>query len=186
MGNNPSYIWRSILAGQDILRQGIARRVGNGISTKFWGVPWLNDPIDPFVHTDCPPQLHDAKVANLLDNDGKWNVELLNDIFVESDVVRILHTPISPAHPDCWFWKGDLRGTYSVRHGYHLLTNHLLVHDPVFPFTEWKKLWRIMVPPKVRNFLWRAVRNVLPLRDVLRARGVPVEEGCCMCSYIQF
>jgi len=30
---NPSYCWRSILAGQDVLRRGCAKRIGNGQST---------------------------------------------------------------------------------------------------------------------------------------------------------
>ncbi|XP_019173000.1 PREDICTED: uncharacterized protein LOC109168431 [Ipomoea nil] len=33
LGSNPSYIWRSILAGQDLLRKGVVRRVGDGADT---------------------------------------------------------------------------------------------------------------------------------------------------------
>lgn len=30
LGNNPSYIWRSIIAAQDVMRQGCRKRIGNG------------------------------------------------------------------------------------------------------------------------------------------------------------
>nr|GMD79638.1 lysosomal Pro-X carboxypeptidase-like [Ipomoea batatas] len=56
-------------------------------------------------------------------------IELQRDIFVEHDVVRILRTPTSPQYEDSWFWKGDLKGAYTVKHGYHLLTRHHLAQD---------------------------------------------------------
>lgn len=83
-------MWRSILAGQSVLREGIARRVGNGRDTHVWGSPCLANSGDPFLHTDCPDHLRDARVCNLLDESGTWDEELLHDLFVESDVIRIL------------------------------------------------------------------------------------------------
>lgn len=37
LGHNPSFIWRSILTSQPILREGVIRRVGNGSDTLVWG-----------------------------------------------------------------------------------------------------------------------------------------------------
>ena len=37
VGNNPSLIWRSIVEGRDILKQGLIRRIGNGTTTSIWG-----------------------------------------------------------------------------------------------------------------------------------------------------
>lgn len=102
LGNNPSYLWRSILAGQDILREGVARRVGDGKDTLVWGCPWLADREDPYVRTKCSPQLREARVCNLLDNSGNCDVELLRDIFYSHGVDRIRRTPISPSFVVCW------------------------------------------------------------------------------------
>lgn len=45
LGNNPSYMRRSILESQTIVKQGSRRRIGNGEDTEVWSVPWL-----PCVH----------------------------------------------------------------------------------------------------------------------------------------
>ena len=41
-GNNPSYTWRSILKGIEVLNRGIIWRVGNGRSINIWRDPWLS------------------------------------------------------------------------------------------------------------------------------------------------
>ena len=43
MENNPSYAWRSIMAAQSVVREGIKWRVGNGRNIQIWGDKWLPD-----------------------------------------------------------------------------------------------------------------------------------------------
>jgi len=38
LDNHPSQIWRYVLGGRDILKQGIIRRIGNGQTTEIWRV----------------------------------------------------------------------------------------------------------------------------------------------------
>ncbi|XP_019158573.1 PREDICTED: uncharacterized protein LOC109155343 [Ipomoea nil] len=49
LGGNPNYVWRSIMASQDLVRSGYRRRIGNGRMTKVWDHPWLPDSQDPDV-----------------------------------------------------------------------------------------------------------------------------------------
>lgn len=42
----------------------------------------------------------------------------------------------------------------------------------------WRKLWNLKIPPKVKNFLWRAVNNCLPTKDLLRVKQVQVNIVC--------
>ncbi|KAL5815344.1 hypothetical protein ACOSQ4_025985 [Xanthoceras sorbifolium] len=50
------------------------------------------------------------------------------------------------------------------------------------PF-KWKRfLWGLNIPAKVRMFVWRACRNLLPTRSLLAARRVPVGAGCPLCD----
>ena len=48
IGGSPSYIWRSILAAQDLIRMGISVRVGSGETVRVIGDPWLPS-ADPYV-----------------------------------------------------------------------------------------------------------------------------------------
>ncbi|XP_031101846.1 uncharacterized protein LOC116005747 [Ipomoea triloba] len=184
LGHNPSYIWRSILAGQVVLRDGVARRIGDGKDTLVWDCPWLANSVDPYIRTACMNELRETHVSNLLDTDGTWDLELLHDIFYEQDIPRIISTPISLTHRDMWYWKGDLRGIYSVRHGYRLLTNGLFADYETMDFKEWNKLWRLKTPPKVRNLLWRGLRNMLPVRENLRMKGMAVSSICPLCCVV--
>lgn len=42
MGNRPSYGWRCILHGRDLLMRGLRKEIGNGISVKVWTEPWCD------------------------------------------------------------------------------------------------------------------------------------------------
>ncbi|XP_019163454.1 PREDICTED: uncharacterized protein LOC109159798 [Ipomoea nil] len=183
LGNNPSYLWRSILAGQPLLKKGTARRIGNGLDSAVWGWPWLSDLANPKLHTPCTEALKEAKVSGLLTPHGDWDTEIIRDLFLESDVPRILATPVSPQYPDSWRWKDDIRGLYSVRHGYRILTSN--EEETVSPggFTHWHKLWKLPIPPKVKNLLWKCARAILPVKEILKVRRVWIGGGCTFCGY---
>ncbi|XP_062079856.1 uncharacterized protein LOC133784577 [Humulus lupulus] len=42
-------------------------------------------------------------------------------------------------------------------------------------------MWKTRVPPKVRDFMWRALSGCLPTNVQLRIRHVPVEMVCPLC-----
>ena len=43
LGSKPSYAWRSIMYGRDLLKKGLKHLVGNGRSIKVWSEAWLED-----------------------------------------------------------------------------------------------------------------------------------------------
>ncbi|XP_019198266.1 PREDICTED: uncharacterized protein LOC109192125 [Ipomoea nil] len=182
LGSNPSFIWRSILAGQQVLWLGVARRIGNGMETKIWSWPWLASSEKPSLDTPCMAGYEEATVSRLLTAQGDWDVELIRDIFYEGDAVRILATPVCAQLGDTWRWQGDLRGLYTVRQGYRLLTDTTDSNDCVPGFSAWKILWRLPVPPKVGNLLWRCVRGVLPVKENLKMKQIWIGGGCAICE----
>ena len=52
---------------------------------------------------------------------------------------------------------------------------------PIHDKQVWKKIWYLQVPPKFKNFLWRACHNVLPTKQALLKRKVTSDPICKRC-----
>ncbi|XP_019184830.1 PREDICTED: uncharacterized protein LOC109179802 [Ipomoea nil] len=100
-------------------------------------------------------------------------------MFIQRDADLILSIPVSLENADMWCWRGDIRGVYSVRGGYRLLNENN--HNLNTPFTAWKELWRLKIPPKFANFIWRCARCILPTLVSLSSRGMNIDTLCPIC-----
>ena len=116
--NGMSYVWRSMLKGLAVLKEGIIWRIGDGSRVHIWSDPWLprgdtrkpSTPVD-----DCPLEL----VAELIDAEsGMWNRELIAQYFHADDVPIILSIPLRPQSEDFIAWHYDNRGLFSVKSAY--------------------------------------------------------------------
>ncbi|XP_060968285.1 uncharacterized protein LOC133035872 [Cannabis sativa] len=163
LGNNPSFVWRSIWSAQNLVKLGCRRTIGNGITTNILKHPWLPDLANPYV-SSVAMGLENHTVSSLLDtHDTSWDYSLVNDMFNPRDAHLILGIPLSsiPAE-DCWSWKGEKSYFFSVRSAYDLLqiSKHGQQRQSNSGF--WHKFWHLKIPLKVKNFMWRAVTNALP------------------------
>jgi ribonuclease HI len=187
IGYQPSYAWRSILSAREVLEKGTIRSIGNGRTTKIWKDTWLPD----FTkirsrNADCDLS-EDAMVAELIDDEtSQWNRTLIFNSFSNSDAIKIVSTPLSLSLPEdksCWFWEKD--GMYSVRSAYHLLCNGRENSQPGPSSSRddrlWKEIWKAPVPNKIKNFMWRLAKNILPTRGNLLKKGITLDTSCPLC-----
>ncbi|KAM6568955.1 hypothetical protein CsatB_016940 [Cannabis sativa] len=103
LGNNPSFVWRSIWSAQSLVKLGCQRAIDNGMSTSILKHPWLPDPVNPFV-TSNALGLTNQMVNSLMDiHETSWDIPLVQDMFNSRDAHLILGIPLS-ATPieDCW------------------------------------------------------------------------------------
>ena len=49
-------------------------------------------------------------------------------------------------------------------------------------FKAWKRFWKLQLPPKVLDFVWRLCSNCLPLRVRLHKKGVVLDTCCGLCD----
>lgn len=47
---------------------------------------------------------------------------------------------------------------------------------------EWMRLWSLLIPAKVKNFVWRLVHDCLPTLSNLRRRRMDVNVTCPVCK----
>ena len=127
LGSNPSYIWRSILAAQNMIRSGARWRIGNGSNVRIWGDPWLSDALNPYVESPLYSDLENAFVDSLMSTSRNvWEDDILEDLFNERDRNLIRKVPLGSVNrPDKWYWLLDKKGVYSVKSGYRFLTSDL-------------------------------------------------------------
>ncbi|GKV39420.1 hypothetical protein SLEP1_g47185 [Rubroshorea leprosula] len=184
-GSHPSWIWSSILRGRDIIQIGMRWNVGNGQNILIFEDRWVPT-LPGFMVTS--PETHSlfTYVCELLDDGGEWDITKLNLSFSNQECREILKIPTG-ACPDSFIWHYDKVGKFSVKSAYFLaynMTREPGIHETNRDMTigEWKQLWRLKIPPKVRVFLWRAILNSLPSLDNLVKRGVLQEMNCPNCQ----
>jgi len=155
---------------------------------------WLPTP-DSFKVVS--PRSHDSElemVKNLLDLDrGSWDIEKVRCTFLHHEVEEILGIPISSDLPeDSQSWAWTKNGEFSVRSAYGVALK-ILKETKRFgdgggssnssKMTNlWKSIWNLNCPSKIKHFMWRACKNILPINHYLKRRNVASSDGCVLCG----
>jgi len=69
-------------------------------------------------------------------------------------------------------WKKEIDGEYSVRNAYRMCMQEIYDASHFKISGSWDIIWRLEMPPRVKNFIWRIGRNCIPTRMRLRDNGV--------------
>lgn len=122
-GGNASPGWRAIEHGLELVKKGIIWRIGNGRSVRVWRDPWL--PRDLSRRPITPKNNCRIKwVADLMLDNGMWDANKINQIFlpVDAEIILKLRTS-SRDEEDFIAWHPDKLGNFSVRTAYRLAEN---------------------------------------------------------------
>ena len=189
-----SYVWRSIMHGKKLIRKGILWRVGNGKHIDILRDHWIPDTI-PATLLSYSSTLHNKKVNTLmLENENKWNENLIRNIFPEEIAGKILSIPISSEGWDDFpSWIYSKNGAYTVRSAYNLVRTYQFWSNRSISgkgssskqdYLEkvWKRLWAIQCPNKMKIMLWRIAHNCLPTGSQLQTRSIPTRYDCYFCN----
>ncbi|KAF1893230.1 hypothetical protein Lal_00001676 [Lupinus albus] len=83
---------------------------------------------------------------------------------------------------DGWEWKYDKSKQYSVKSAYSSIT--FSTKESNFSPYPYQQLWKAKAPLKVISFAWRLFQDIIPSKDILLRRGVPlINGGCAFCSF---
>jgi ribonuclease HI len=184
LGHNPSYVWRSILQARFIVRGGARWCIGTGASIPLLNEPWLSE--GGCIEGDYDVQQLSAGplVQSLINTATKtWNREVVQQVFTPVHSSAILNTPlIDQVAEDRLVWKVEKNGHYSVRSAYRLCVDVLIYSTHLRRDGYWQGIWRLKVPPKIKNLVWRICRNVVPTRRRLQDKGVQCPLDCVICG----
>ncbi|CAI0556201.1 unnamed protein product [Linum tenue] len=190
IGNNPSYIWRSLVKPKDEIVDGFRWRVGDGESIKVWDDWWI-----PNTRKLLPVQQDNEirdnlRVSSLIDRDnGWWDIPKLRALFFANDQTEIMKIPLrNPPTNDIVVWSEADNGIYSVKTAYRSLwqNEHPSVDEDNSESQRlksyWRKIWRLPVQPKVKIFLWRISRDILPVGTNVESRIEEAPSDCPFCG----
>lgn len=185
-GNNPSYIWRSLLWGREILREGMHWRIGNGLDVDISKDSWIPSLCGKLG--DLAGLIPEGSKVSYLIQNYQWNETLIRGLCLPFIAEEILKIPLSnDVHGDSRFWKSDSKGKYSVRSGYRLEigvgASHANTSNLEVLQKWWKFLWAMSIPPKIRLFWWKDVHNFIPTGSNLHQHHVPVPDWCPLCRF---
>lgn len=189
-GPRPSYAWRSIQFGKELLILGITKKIGNGRTVSVWVDAWIEGemmrrPLMKNIFVDLL-----LCVDKLIDQETRcWNLNTLHELFYEEDVVRIVAMKPVFEEDDFWVWKYNKHGGYSVKSGYWL-KNRLTRSEEIreaqaLPSLNGLKTeaWNLKAPPKIKTFFWRALSNAISAGELLVKRGIKMDPCCQACGF---
>ena len=117
-----------------------------------------------------------------------WNEELVDGLFGVEDAEMIKRIPLSRSvAEDTLYWPYSASGHYTCRSGYRFLKDEseLLAYPQAPQICDkkvWKAIWKLQVPPKIRNFIWRACHNALPTKQALMRLKIVADPICERCK----
>jgi ribonuclease HI len=184
LGHNPSFVWRSLCNAKFILKAGSRWKIGDGTTIPVWNNYWMKDNVTLYPLEDVASTLANLRVSDCLSpNNKSWNLPFLQSIFNNQIVEHIVNTPLYPSvREDRLIWRKENDGEYSVRSAYRLCMNELLDTSHFKVQGEWSLIWKLKVPPKIKNLVWRICRKCLPTRVRLRDKGVSCDDVCSLCN----
>nr|XP_023881758.1 uncharacterized protein LOC111994135 [Quercus suber] len=147
------------MATKSVMEDGIRWSIGNGDKVRIWNDKWIHNHKTYKIMTPINPLMFNDKVSALIDNErAVWKSELVNSIFLPHEALAILAIPLSSTLPeDRRLWMKAL----------------------------WKSIWKLHCPKKIRKFIWRAGKDILPTKTKLKDCKIPVEVECDLCGGVE-
>lgn len=110
-------------------------------------------------------------------------MQKIEQTFHSDDVKCILQTRI-PQNPvrDKIAWSLTNNGLYTVKSGYRHWQSSQRDVSEVNVVKGWKRIWSLEIPHKSQIFLWRFCKNNIPVRNLLRGKGINCPISCPMCN----
>jgi hypothetical protein len=158
--------------------------IGSGATIPILRELWLSDGC-------CIDEIHDTSrlvtgpfVQSLINTTNKtWNLGVIQQVFSPGVSQSILTTPlIDPVVDDILVWKAEKTSFYSVKSAYKLCVEVLTDSSHLRREGYWQGIWRLKVPPKIRNLVWRICRNIIPTGRRLQDKGVQCPLTCVVCN----
>lgn len=131
------------------------------------------------------------RLSDFLNDSGVWRVNRLREHFWLLDVECIQKIRTSPRlRSDFLSWFLEKSETFTVKNAYKLATyDHNIAHangassaNPDGNRAIWNRVWKAVVPQKMKITAWRIVTGTLPSQQCKSYRHVATHSTCRLCG----
>ncbi|XP_048628012.1 uncharacterized protein LOC125608690 [Brassica napus] len=155
---------------------------------------WIDDPIEGLRAPWRKNYYFNVNLSAdaLIDHASRrWNYGALNDNFVPGDVEIINRNQPVVSREDFFVWKYNKSGLISVKSAYWLASSlktsnrlrDVICLPSINPIKE--KVWALHTSPKLKVFLWKMLSEALPVAELIKARGLKVDDLCQICGFVE-
>ena len=149
---------------------------------------------DSFEVVSLRSSLESSKVSWLLDKEKKsWDVNKVRSSFLPHEADIILGISISPyLLNDSLIWVWTINGRFLVKSAYKVAQKCLKESSHKVDArgasknykmrSLWNLIWKLKCPNKIKQFMWRSCRDILPTKQRLKARGINIKDDCDHCG----
>lgn len=121
VGFKHSFIWRSLLASLDQLKDGLYWRLGKGQKVHIWRDKWLPSPTSFKVQSQSRCYLRMYWFPLLYQTSVEWNANLIQQIFIKEKVDKIFSIPTCRFGAyDILIWRHTKEDIFTMKSAYDL------------------------------------------------------------------
>lgn len=166
------------MAGRKTIKQNACFFVGNSYDIHPFEDPWIpNWPNGTSVLKTGACTVFIYRVADLINEEGQWNEELLQRIFTRESEQAIMNIKLpSFVCKDTLIWRRNETWIFMVKNNYQTRFKGLLMDDCL------TLLWNSNMHERLKMFLWRLKTEVIPMRENIFARTQVGDKNCPVCG----
>ncbi|XP_026454732.1 uncharacterized protein LOC113355956 [Papaver somniferum] len=176
-----------MLIVREEMKEGCCWTVRNGRKIDVWKDPWV--PGLPTKRPEGRPQeaYNVKKVQDLIiQEEHRWDENKLQQLFTQTEVAKIMEIYIPEGTDtntnDKLLWTPHPKGDFSAKS----FIKYLNANTPSTSTNDefpWKKFWEVKnIPPKIQIFMWRLLKNGLPVAHNISKHIHEISDQCKLCD----
>ncbi|KAL1220553.1 putative mitochondrial protein [Cardamine amara subsp. amara] len=181
--------WRGLIVGRDLLLKKLGWAVGNGESIRVWQNQWLSTTGSDSPMGAVEEQFSSLKVKDLFHSKTTaWNITFIQKVLPGYEETILSLKPSKKRGQDKLIWLSNASGKYTTKMGYFAAreTKENPEHPPPEMDMQWnKEILSSNTAPKIKRFIWKAVKGALPVGEHLATRQINIDPKCKRCGEVE-